>query len=101
MNIQELVFNSLNEALPEDVMNLINDTAVIENVFPVNHGEIFNGQILKADEIICQPDATLTLSNANLPFWVIYCNKLKLKNNSFPIKIEIDPTINGKNGVME
>jgi len=79
-------------------MNLINDTAVIENVFPVNPGEIFNGQTLKADEIICEPNATLTFTNISVPFWVIYCEKLKLKNNSLPVRVELDQTIKGKNG---
>ncbi|MBE5320428.1 hypothetical protein IM793_14780 [Pedobacter sp. MR2016-19] len=98
MNIQELTFDNLNEALPTEVMTLINDTAIINSIFPVNIGEIFNGQILKANEIIFQPNATLTFTNINVPFWIIYCDKLKLKDNNFPIRIELDQTIEGRKG---
>lgn len=98
MDITEKRVNNLTDALPQEVFELLNSTERISEIFPVNNGERFAQQILKADEIIFQPMATLTFTNTDVPFLVAYAKRWKIKDNSFPLVIELDRSVRGFDG---
>ena len=99
MDVDVKKVETLEEALPADVLELIKNSENITEVFPVNNGERFSKQVLKADEIIFQPNATLTFTNGDFPFLIIYCTRWKIKDNRFPIVIELDRTIRNSDGI--
>lgn len=97
MNTAVLVPNegtadSAGDAIPADVIRAIADATETTTIFPVNPGEVFGGQVLKADEIVFAPGATLTLTHADAPFIVIAAKRWKFADAAINTKIEVDRT---------
>jgi len=85
--------DNLGKAVPPDVLEAIKKATAVTKIFPVNPGEKFSGQVLKADEIVFAPGATLTLTNLNVPFIVIAAKRWKFADAAVTTKIERDPTV--------
>ncbi|MFC5460728.1 hypothetical protein [Massilia niabensis] len=90
---------NLGKAVPPDVLDAIKKATSVTTVFPVNPGEKFAGQVLKADEIVFAPGATLTLTNLKVPFIVIAAKRWKFADATITTKIERDPSVKGSNGM--
>lgn len=93
MPIIEQNFEKLEQALPAEVLQLIKNSDKISEIYSANNGDFYSKQILKADEIIFQSNATITFTNPNFPFLVVYANKWKFIDNSYRIKFELDRTV--------
>ncbi|WP_180264652.1 hypothetical protein [Klebsiella variicola] len=97
---------NLGEAIPSDVLQALKNATDVKKVFPVNPGERFDEQILKADEIIFAPGATLTITDTNAPFIVISAKRWKFADAGVTSQIKIAATQaskgakgdNGENG---
>jgi hypothetical protein len=86
------------DAIPADVIEAIANATGSTTIYPVNPGEVFDGQILKADEIVFAPGATLTLTNGDAPFIVIAAKRWKFADATINTRIEVDRTIPAKAG---
>ncbi|HDR2706070.1 hypothetical protein [Enterobacter mori] len=80
---------NLGKAIPPNVLNALKNATDVKKIFPVNPGERFDGQVLKADEIIFAPGATLTLTNTSAPFIVISAKRWKFADAEVTTKIMI------------
>lgn len=90
--------DNLGKAVPPDVLEAIEKASVVTTVFPVNPGEKFAGQVLKADELVFAPNATLTLTNVNAPFIVIAAKRWKFADALRTTRIELDRTVKARDG---
>lgn len=90
--------DNLGKAVPPDVLEAIKKATAVTKVFPVNPGEKFAGQVLKADEIVFAPGATLTLTNLDVPFIVIAVKRWKFADATITTKIERDLTAKSRVG---
>lgn len=95
---------NIGKAIPSNVLDALKKAKEIKKIFPVNSGERFDGQILKADEIIFAPGSTLTITNTNVPFIVISAKRWKFADAAVTSKIMIAPTSadrgeEGSNGI--
>lgn len=92
------IADNAGKAIPPDVLEAIKKASAVTKIFPVNPGEKFSGQVLKADEIVFAPGATLTLTNLNAPFIVIAARRWKFADATITTKIERDPSARAMNG---
>ena len=90
--------DNLGKAVPPDVLEAIRNATDVKKIYPINPGEKFAGQVLKADEIVFAPGATLTLTNLDVPFIVIAAKRWKFADAAVTTKIERDPTVKSKSG---
>lgn len=90
--------DNLGKALPPDVLEAIKKATDVKKIFPVNPNEKFAGQVLRADEIVFAPGATLTLTNLNVPFIVIAAKRWKFADATVTTKIERDPSVRPQPG---
>ena len=79
--------DNLGKALPPDVLAAIQKATEVRKLFPVNSGEKFSGQILKADEIVFAPGATLTLTALDAPYIAIIAKRWKFADATVLTKL--------------
>ena len=78
---------NLSDSLPPDVLAAVQKAVSTKTIYPVTGNEAFNGQILKADEIVFDSGATLTLSDLSKPWIVLIANRWKFTDPKTPVKI--------------
>lgn len=71
MSIIEQSYESLREAIPSNVLELIENSTEFAKIFPINQNERCDKQILKADEFVFQPNASLILTKIESNFIVL------------------------------
>lgn len=79
--------DSVAEALPADVLAAVRAAVAVKTIYPVTGAERFTGQILKADEIVFAPGASLTLTATERPWIVIVAKKWKFADVAQWVKI--------------
>ena len=79
--------DSLADALPADVLTAVRKAASTKTIYPIAGNETFNGQILKADEIVFDSGATLTLTALDKPWIVLVANRWKFTDPKTVVKI--------------
>ena len=90
--------DNVGKALPPHVLDAISKATDVQKLYPVNPGEKFAGTVLKADEIVFAPGASLTLTNLNTPFIVIVAKRWKFADSSILTKVQLDPTAKALSG---
>ena len=98
MDFIEQTFETLNQAIPDEVNQLILDSVEIAQIFPINQNERINSQILKADEFVFQPGASLTFTDISFPYIVVIAKKWKFVDISQSFSIGFDRTIQAYDG---
>lgn len=79
--------DSVAEALPADVLAAVRTAVAVKTIYPVTGAERFSGQVLKADEIVFAPGASLTLTSVDRPWIVIVAKKWKFADVTQWVKI--------------
>lgn len=104
---QQIIESGLKEVIPKEAIDSINKMTEITSVFSVGNDEHFNGQIIRANEIVFSENARLTLGKMEAPWIVLIADKIKFQNPNRPVRIMFDKTDiaipskakNGSNGV--
>ena len=91
--------DNVGKALPPHVLDAISKATDVQKLYPVNPGEKFAGTVLKADEIVFAPGASLTLTNLNTPFIVIVAKRWKFADSSILTKVQLDPAAKATSGI--
>ena len=87
----KLTRNNLSDALPADVLAAIQHAVSTKTIYPVTGNETFRDQILKADEIVFDSGASLTLSALDKPWIVLVANRWKFADPRVMVKIARAP----------
>jgi hypothetical protein len=74
-------------SLPPDVLTAVRNAASTKTIYPITGNETFSGQILKADEIVFDSGASLTLSDLGKPWIVLIANRWKFTDPKTVVKI--------------
>lgn len=106
VNAQKIIEAEIKEALPQSVIDKIENTTDITSVFSVGNDEHFSGQVIKANEIVFSENARLTFDNIDAPWIVLVADKIKFQNPNRPARITFSSTnisepskaSNGSNG---
>ncbi len=77
---QDIVESKIEEAIPQEVLEIIKNNTNFTTVFPIGNNENFNGQIINANEIVFSDGAHLILENTDVPWILIKANKIKVQN---------------------
>lgn len=83
----KLTRTSLSDALPPDVLAAIRNAVSTKTIYPVTGNETFRDQILKADEIVFDSGATLTLTGLDKPWIVLIAKRWKFADPKTMVKI--------------
>lgn len=103
---QKKITAKVNEAIPQEVIDAINNETEITTVFSIGTNEHFNGQVIRANEIVFSKNALLTLNKLDAPWIVLIADKIKFQNPNHPARIIFGSTnipipskaTNGSNG---
>jgi hypothetical protein len=87
ISAQEIITANIDEALPKEVLDAINNETDITTVFSVGTNEHFNGQIIRSNEIVFSENAHLIIDNIDFPWIVIIADKIKFQNPNKTAKI--------------
>lgn len=80
--------NSLAETLPAEVLAVVRSAQSVRTIYPITGNETFRGQVLKADEIVFAPGASLTLSSTDSPWIVIIAKRWKFADPTQFVEIK-------------
>lgn len=78
---------NLSDALPAQVLTAIQNATSTKTIYPVTGNETFRDQILKADEIVFDSGATLTLTALDKPWIVLIAKRWKFTDPKSMVKI--------------
>ena len=98
MEFIEQNYNTLVDALPQEVNDLISASVNIAEIFPINQNERFDKQILMADEFVFQANASLTFANLNYPYIIMMAKKWKFTDIANTFSIGFDTKLKGTHG---
>jgi hypothetical protein len=83
----KLTRTNLSDSLPADVLTAIQNATSTKTIYPVTGNETFRDQILKADEIVFDSGATLTLTGLDKPWIVLIAKRWKFADPKNMVKI--------------
>jgi hypothetical protein len=89
---QQAITSDLKEVIPQEAIDAISEITEITSVFSVGNDEHFDGQIIRANEIVFSENARLTLDNVDAPWIVLIADKIKFQNPNKPARIMFGST---------
>ena len=98
-DIKQLNADSLDKALPANIIAAISNATSTETIYPISGDERFEGQILKADEIVFAPGATLTLSKRPIQWVAVVAKRIKFADPSKRSVIQFEKRIGSKGSI--
>ena len=85
--------NSVGDALPAPVVEAIKAAATVKTIYPVTGTEYFDGDVLKADDIVFSSGSRLILRGTNRPWIAIVAQKVKFADVATWSRIERDMSV--------
>lgn len=90
---------NVGSSLPPAVIDAIKAAAIVKTIYPVTGTEYFDGDVLKADEIVFASGSRLVLRGVNRPWIAIVAKKVKFADVTAWSRIERDMSaVSGPDG---